>query len=248
MKLLIPFIIIVLTSCNFYKPTSVFNPKLENKGDLNINGSVGSSLELNAAFAVSDKIGIFASATDSYSLEYEIQNSNTGIIEQFRIPNNRYDIGIGKFMVDSTDFSWSAYGGYSVGNAGTLEDFFFNNILIDDYGYRSKFHGPFLQASVSSTFKKKSYLSFLGKLNYLRFYDFEFTTQERNRYLADEWNWVYQLGLELGSFNRRVGSNVQINYALTNGNENYLSARNVNVNFNLFIKINTRKKQRDNSN
>lgn len=234
-------LILIFASCNFYKPSSIYNPKIENKGDLNINGALGTSLELNTAYGVTENIGAFASFSDSYSLEYEIQDASTGLIKQFKIPNNRIDLGIGKFAVDSSNFSWNAYGGYSFGNAGTLEDFFIDRILVDDYGYRSKFNGPFIQASISSAFKKRSYLSFLGKINYLNFHDFEYTTQQQFRQLANNWNFIYQMGLEFGTFSRGVGVNLQVNYAISNGSDNYISTRNLNTNLNLFMKFNTRK-------
>lgn len=202
---------------------------------------MGTSLELNAAYALTDHLGIYTSLSDSYSLEYEVRDLNTGEISQFRIPNNRYEIGIGRFAFDSSNYSWSAYAGYGFGNSGTLDDFFFGNLLIDDYGYRARFHGPSIQGSLTSAYKKRSYLSFLGKISYLNFYDFELTTIQNNRYLAEDWNVVAQLGLEIGNLrsNKRVGSNIQVNYAFTNGRENYLSLRNVNATFNLFLKLET---------
>jgi len=104
------FTILGLNSCSVYQPNGVNTPLFSKKGQTAINANVGSGANLQAAYALSDHIGIMANGFWGNS-EVTINND-----DKRKGKGSLFEAGIGYFTQSTGGFAFETYAGGGVGN------------------------------------------------------------------------------------------------------------------------------------
>lgn len=141
--LLLSVLLVMVTGCApVYVPNAVHTPMLEERGDVQVGGRVGAfggtrGLDLQAAYAVTDKVGVSA----DFSHGDEQPDDPDFHLHQFG------EMGIGYFNDISSFAQFEVYGGYGRGQAESEDTYtFFTTETIRAKGrYDRLFLQPALQ-------------------------------------------------------------------------------------------------------
>ena len=96
----------------------------------------------------------------------------------------------------------------------------------------TRLKGPYLQASYRFTLKENTFLNFLGKGKYYRFYDFENLGEfDLGGMQEGDDFYIQQFGVELKEIREKVTTNFQILYSDYYGAANAFSLRALSVHF-----------------
>jgi hypothetical protein len=100
----------LLPSCAVYSPNTLNTPNLKEKGDLHVGGHVGNGLNGQAAYAVTDHIGVMANYMHLKSkAESETSDDREGTGKLF-------ETGLGYFIRCGESNVSEFYSGYGLGN------------------------------------------------------------------------------------------------------------------------------------
>lgn len=104
-----------------YVPNTVHSPMLEEQGEVQVGGYLGSSgIDVQAAVALSDHVG--ASADFSYANQEQDEDALFSADEH----NHRFgEVGVGYFTDLSAVARFEVYGGYGIGRAKARDDYEF---------------------------------------------------------------------------------------------------------------------------
>lgn len=232
-------ILLGLSSCNFYKPTVINAPVLEEKGEINVGVSVGSSSDFNLSYSATDHIAVIAKAGTSYTQELSVDNG-TGTEKIYEFNNNHYEGAIGYYSSQDDDLFYNVFLGYAAGEAGSFVDDATVGLLFLDGGFQAQYSGLFLQTSVHANLSNVAFMGLVAKINSLKFSDFEYTFDPtiNGRYeVREDQNIVGQIALDFNFKGDRVGGFTQLQYAFDNNNEEYFTTRKLGFYGGIYLRI-----------
>lgn len=238
-NLLISLLVMVsLSSCRFYKSTSINAPILEEKGDLEVTTSFISSLDFKASYAITDHIAVIGAHGNNFT------STSTRDSVEVKSRNNRTDLGLGFYNTNKKVY-YSTFFGYGLGHSSTpIDDLSeIDSIIfeIDFLDFGARFNGPFIQASTHIKSDNDLFLGLVARADYLTFSDFMnpeiYNLNGRNVAQQDNSFWVGQVGLDLNYRRERFGGGLQMSYTFHNSNAIYFTARRININLGFYARL-----------
>lgn len=192
--LLLGVFLFVFTGCApVYVPNSVHTPMLEDKGDGQVSGFVGSSgFDVQTALGVSDHIGV--SADFSYGQRADEEDDDFHR-HQFG------EVGIGYFNDISSWSQFEVYGGYGRGQAETVDEYVF--ITQQEIRATGRYDRFFVQPALGFEVGPLR-MNGAVRLARVNFYEFE-TSRETQRRNNPVLFYEPALGLSVGTRAARVG-------------------------------------------
>lgn len=239
--LLATIILFALSSCRFYKSTSLNAPVLQEKGEINLGISSISSTDLNASYAITDNIAVMGSYGNTYSIESETTDQNGDKIKD-NLKNNKYEGGLGYYSNKDEKYFYNVFAGYAAGNSGSFLDNLLDIDSTDDeeVGLSAEFNGPFIQSGVHVLAGDQTYVGLIGRLNHFTFSDFRssavFDNGEKIE-VGDKTALIGQVGLDLNIKGDVLGGGTQLSYTFHDNKEDYFTARKLNIHFSLYLRI-----------
>lgn len=233
---LIALLFASLCSCNFYKPTLINAPVLEEKGQLEVGVSIGSSADAIVSYAITDNIAIMGSAGTSGTLEVEINTTPPGSTEKYTFENNKYEGAVGYYKNTDDSFFFNVFAGYAAGKAGTIG----NNFSLIESGYGANYQGFFSQASIHTKVGSQSYFGLLLRGNHFDFDDFNYAFDPTidGRYLVKDPNsLIGQVALDFTIKGEKLGGFWQIQYAFHDNDELYMTLRELGIHFGVYLRL-----------
>jgi hypothetical protein len=171
---------ILFSSCYYYKPVSIPTPQFKEKGQLNIGGNIGSNLEFNSSYSITNHIGVFANSMTTLDVS-KGNESDTPVgneSAEFNIKNYQIEGAVGYFLNFEDRSYHDFYVGYGFGNSGKKYDDFWSFNGINTEGIESQFNVFFIQSS--HAFRLSKHFQMVGSFRYNRIFNHSY-----NYYTAD---------------------------------------------------------------
>lgn len=230
-----------LYSCSVktYLPSAQNAPLLQKKGDVNLQ--VASS-NVNAAYAVTNSIGVVANA----QFQSKTYGSGLNLLGVSNYKVDRYNIELGGGYYTKIDEKWSfeTFGGFGFG-----EFRFLGNAYTNTEGYfQSKQARFFIQPNLGV---KSSWFDFalISRVNFLKYFDdlqYNYTREELTLLNLNNLSqgvfvfWEPGISFSVGHKNVKFGTQAFMTQGLQ---QNSINTRPVNILFNLAVNLNVLAKQ-----
>ncbi len=233
-------VIVTLSSCNLYKPAMMNAPVLEEKGEINLGVSTGNGTDVTASYAITDYLAVSSRFTTNANLTYEVTTFDT--TQKFTAKNYNYELALGYFNAKNEGYNISFFGGYAMGETGTLDDNFL--LFSEDFAIGADFSSFFVQGAAFANLDKQNHVGLVVRVNAIEYSNFRYSDFFANEDFtssidfSDKTQTVGQAGLQYNYKGQKFGFMSQLQYAFTNSNDDYFTVRGFGIHVGAYFRLN----------
>jgi len=241
--LFISLISFFISSCTFYKPTVLTTPVVQQKGELILGGSIGSTADGFLLYSPIQNLAIMAEAGSSYTISSTTTVNGEEVTNE--VGNFNYEFSAGYYDSLSSEVLYQLYAGYAFGESGSLfEDAEFTFL---EGLYSAEYTNPFIQASMQFEVESNFFLGLSARANFLEFDNFNIfedslsltnsTSSNVSDGLDDPSRFVGQLGFDFRYRGDRLGAFAGMQYAFSPEESGFFDVRNYGFHFGVYLRI-----------